>query len=303
MSGDKAKHDGPQSGITRRGLMQAAAGLGAAAAGGLGTSARAADAEKLDTAATKGRIKQSLPYWCFNSHWDLEETCRIASQLGIKSVELVSPDNWSTLEDYGLVCAMCGSHSLAEGMNDPDNHEKCIEQIRESIDACAEYGYPNVITFTGNRNGIPDDEGMKNCVAGLKKVIGYAEEKGVNLCLEILNSRVDHGGYQGDHADYCVEIARRVGSPRMKVLFDIYHVQIMDGDIIRRIRQHSDYIGHYHTAGNPGRHEIDETQELNYEPIMKEIAKTDFDGYVGQEFTPTGDPVESLRHAVELCDV
>lgn len=303
MARDTTTDGSRRRGISRRGLMRSAAGISAAAAGTMGMTALAADDGKPEKAVTKGRIKQSIPYWCFNSHWSLEETCKIASRLGVKSVELVSPENWPTLEKYGLVCGMCGSHGIGTGMNRPENHEKCIAKIRESIDACAEYGFPNVITFTGNRDGLPDEEGLKNCVAGYKKVIGYAEEKGVNLCLEILNSRVDHAGYQGDHADYCVEIAKKVGSPRMKVLFDIYHVQIMDGDLIRRIRKHKDYIGHYHTAGNPGRHELNDEQEINYKPIMKEIADTDFDGYVGQEFVPTGDPLKGLRQAVELCDV
>ena len=155
---------------------------------------------------------------------------------------------------------------------------------------------------------IPDDVGLENCVSAYKKIVGYAEKKGVNLCLEMLNSRVatemkGHPGYQGDHTDYCIEIIKRVGSPRLKLLFDIYHVQIMDGDIISRIRENREYIGHYHTAGNPGRNEIDQTQEINYEPIMKEIASGDYQGYVGQEFIPTRDPFQGLKEAVELCDV
>ena len=303
MSQKKAREGKRRNGITRRGLMQGAAGVSAAAAGAFGVPALAGAKETSGKAITKGRLKQSIPFWCFRKHWDIEKTCQIASRLGVHALELVSPNHWPTLKKHGLVCAMTSSHGIGKGMNNPDNHEKCIQKIRDSIDITAEAGFPNVITFTGNRNGIPDDEGMENCVTCLKKVIGYAEKKGVNLCLEILNSRVNHRGYQGDHADYCVEICKKVGSPNMKVLFDIYHVQIMDGDIIRRIRQHKDYIGHYHTAGNPGRHELDETQELNYEPIMKAIAETGFDGYVGQEFTPTGDPLKGLRQAVELCDV
>jgi hydroxypyruvate isomerase len=165
-----------------------------------------------------------------------------------------------------------------------------------------------VITFTGFREDIPDDVGLENCVQGYKKIIGHAEKKGVTLCLEILNSRVGiemkgHPGYQGDHTDYCMEIIKQVGSPRMKLLFDIYHVQIMDGDIISRIRQYQDHIGHYHTAGNPGRRELDDQQEINYPPIMEEIVRTGYTDYVGQEFIPTGDPLEGLRQAVALCDV
>jgi hydroxypyruvate isomerase len=184
----------------------------------------------------------------------------------------------------------------------------CLEKLRSAIDACAAAGFPSVITFTGFREDIPDDAGITNCVAGYKKIVGHAEEKKVTLCLEMLNSRVDiemkgHPGYQGDHTDYCIEIIRRVGSPRLKLLFDIYHVQIMDGDIITRIRQYRDFIGHYHTAGNPGRRELDARQEIQYRPIMEEIAATGYNGYVGQEFIPTRDPLDGLREAVALCDV
>lgn len=303
MSESKAKNGKRRNGITRRGLIERAAGVSAVAAGTLGMPALAAADDTVEKAVTKGRLKQSIPQWCFSKHWDIEQMCRIAKGLGMKSVELVSRKHWPTLKKHGLVCAMTNSHGIGKGMNDPDNHEMCIRKIRDSIDATAEAGFPNVITFTGNRNGIPDDEGMKNCVDGYKKVVGYAEKKGVTLCIEILNSRVNHPGYQGDHVDYCVEIMKKVGSPRLKLLFDIYHAQIMDGDIIRRIRQHKDYIGHYHTAGNPGRHELGEDQELNYPAIMRAIADTGFDGYVGQEFIPTGDPLKGLRQAVELCDV
>ena len=167
---------------------------------------------------------------------------------------------------------------------------------------------PSVIAFTGFREDIPDPVGARNCVNGLKKIVGYAEKKKVNLCLEILNSRVGvemkgHPGYQGDHTDYCMEIIKQVGSPRMKLLFDIYHVQIMDGDVISRIRQYKDYIGHYHTAGNPGRGELDDKQEINYPAIMKEIVKSGYKGYVGHEFVPTRDPLEGLTEAITLCDV
>ncbi|HVC98610.1 MAG TPA: TIM barrel protein, partial [Pirellulales bacterium] len=223
-------------------------------------------------------------------------------------VELADPKDWPTLKKHGLVCAIATSHGFEKGMNNPDYHEMCIEKIRASIDACAEYGFPNVITFTGFREDIPDDVGAKNCVAGFKKIVGYAEKKKVNLCLEMLNSRVDfemkgHPGYQGDHTDYCIDIIKQVGSPRMKLLFDIYHVQIMDGDVISRIRQHADYIAHIHTAGNPGRAELDDKQEINYPPIMRALLEIGYSGYVGQEFIPTRDPLDGLRQAVALCDV
>lgn len=291
--------------ISRRTILRAAAGTGAAGAAALALSSCCKSAPR---AATKGRIKQSIAYWCFEKYWDVEKTCRIATQLGCRSVELVEPKHWPTLKKYGLVCAMCGSHWFDKGMNNPKYQDMCIGKIRNSIDACSEYGFPNVITFTGSREDIPNDVGIKNCVNGYKKIIGHAEKKKVNLCLEILNSRVDiemmgHPPYQGNHTDYCMEIIKKVGSPRMKLLFDIYHVQIMDGDIISRIRQYADYIGHYHTAGNPGRSELDDKQEINYKAIMEEIVKTGYTGYVGQEFIPTRDPLEGLREAVVLCDV
>jgi len=294
--------------ISRRNVLQIAAGIGAAGASALAVASCGAANKRVETVVTKGRIKQSIAYWCYEKHWSLEQTCRIAKQLGCKSIELVEPKHWPMLKEYGLVCAIANSHGFDKGMNNPKYHEMCIGKIRDAIDACAEHGFPSIITFTGFREDIPDDVGINNCVKGYKKIIGYAEKKKVNLCLEILNSRVDvemkgHPGYQGDHTDYCMEIIKQVGSPRMKLLFDIYHVQIMDGDIIQRIRQYKDYIGHYHTAGNPGRGEIDDTQEINYKPIMQEIARTGYTGYVGQEFIPTRDPLKSLTEAVLLCDV
>lgn len=294
--------------VSRRRLIRMAAGMGAAGAAVLSLPACATVGEPSRKAANKGRIKQSVAYWCFEEHWDLETTCQIASRLGCRSVELVDPKDWPMLKEYGLVCAMHSSHGFERGMNNPDYHDMCVTKLRDSIDACAAHGFPNVITFTGFREDIADEEGIVNCVEGYKKIVGYAEERGVNLCLEILNSRVKeemkgHPGYQGDHVDYCMEIIKKVDSPRLKLLFDIYHVQIMDGDIIRRIRENKDYIGHYHTAGNPGRRELDDRQEINYEAIMQEIARTGFAGYVGQEFIPTRDPLHGLREAVELCDV
>jgi hydroxypyruvate isomerase len=294
--------------MSRREMLRMAAGAGAVGAAALTLPSCAVVDRYAGRVATKGRINQSVCRWCFEEHWDLDTTCKIAKRLGCKSVELVGPEHWPTLKEHGLVCAMANSHWFDKGMNNPEYHDMCIGKMRDAIDACAEFGFPNAITFTGFREDIPDDVGIENCVKGYKKIVGYAEKKRVNLCLEILNSRVDiemqgHPGYQGDHTDYCMDIVKQVGSPRMKLLFDIYHVQVMDGDIITRIRQYKDYIGHYHTAGNPGRGEIDDTQEINYKPIMEEIAKTGYTGYVGQEFIPRRDPLKSLKEAVALCDV
>jgi len=291
--------------ITRRAML---AGVAGTAIGLPSCTTPGTAPAKVDRVVKKGRINQSIVLWCFEKYWDLEKTCQIAKQLGCPSIELVEPKDWPMLKKYGLACALTSSHGFEQGMNNPRYHDMCTRKIRDSIDACSEYGFPSVITFTGFREDIPDDAGIKNCVLGYKKIIGYAEKKKINLCLEILNSRVavemkGHPGYQGDHTDYCMEIIRQVGSPRMKLLFDIYHVQVMDGDIISRIRQYKDYIGHYHTAGNPGRCEIDDSQEINYPAIMKEIVKTGYKGYVGQEFLPTRDPLKALTEAVRICDV
>jgi hydroxypyruvate isomerase len=302
----KARNGSSSKRVSRRAMLEKAAGAAALASLAMVSPAPGED-RPAGKAASKGRINQSMVHWCFQKYWDVEKACRIAVDLGMKSVELVPPRDWPTLKRHKLVCALAGSHGFEKGMNNPKYQPSCIEKIRESIDACAEHGFPSVITFTGFREDIPDDVGLENCVNGYKKVVGYAEEKRVTLCLEMLNSRVKvemkgHPGYQGDHTEYCMEIIRRVGSPRLKLLFDIYHVQIMDGDIITRIRQYRDFIGHYHTAGNPGRCEIDHNQEINYRPILEEIARTGYQGYLGQEFIPTRDPLEGLREAVVLCD-
>ncbi len=290
--------------ISRRKLLQQS-GVVAATAFGLGAGQLQADSQL----SLKGNINQSVVHWCFKKYWDIEKTAQVASQLGIKSVELTPPENWKTLKKYGLTCAIASSHGFKVGFNNPQNWDQCIETLRKRIDDCAAGGVKNVITFTGMRDGISDEAGAKNCVAGLKKIIGYAEKKKVNLCLEMLNSRDDshpmkgHPGYQGDHTEYCIDIIKQVGSSRMKLLFDIYHVQIMDGDVIRRIREHKDYIGHIHTAGNPGRGELDQNQEINYPPIMQALLDVGYQGHVGQEFIPTKDPYQGLKQAVELCDV
>ncbi|MGB2866569.1 MAG: TIM barrel protein [Sedimentisphaerales bacterium] len=309
MSGKNKPNIRTTARIDRRSMLKMAAGTGAAAMA-LGSCVLVD--ERAKPAATKGRINHSVAYWCFAEYWDLEKTCQITKQLGGKSIELVGPKDFPTLKKHGLTCALAPNGMpdppFVKGFNNPEYHDMIIAKTIETIDACAEYKFPSVIAFTGFREDIPDDIGAENSIAGLKKVIGYAEKKKVNICLEILNSRVavemkGHPGYQGDHADYCIDIIKKVGSPRMKLLFDIYHVQIMDGDVISRIRQYADYIGHYHTAGNPGRGELDDKQEINYPPIMKEIVKTGYKGYVGHEFVPTRDPLEGLTEAITLCDV
>ena len=265
-------------------------------------------------AVKHGRIKQSIVHWCFEKYWPIEEFIKGARGLGCESIELLPAKFFPQLKDAGLTNAigqidMSPAPPFVKGFNNPKHWGPVMKATREAIDACAEYGYKNVICFTGYKEDIPDDVGAKNCVEGFKQVMGDAEKKGVTLCLEMLNSRVTthpmkgHPGYQGDHTDYCIDIIKRVGSPNLKLLFDIYHVQIMDGDIITRLRQYKEYIGHYHTAGNPGRVELDDKQEINYRPIMEEIVKTGYTGFVAQEFIPTRDPLEGLVEAVGLCDV
>ncbi len=256
--------------LDRRHLLTGAASVLAAT-----TALPALLAEEKPRAEGK-RLQHSIVHWCFKKYWNVEQTCAAAKKLGCSSVEIVPPEDWPTLKKYGLICAIAPNGMpgapFEKGFNNPRYHEEVISRTSKVIDACAEAGFPKVITFTGFRENIPDDVGLKNCVEGFKKIVGHAEKKKVTICLEMLNSRVaeemkGHPGYQGDHTDYCVEIIKQVDSPRLKLLFDIYHVQIMDGDIISRIRQHREYIGHIHTAGNPGRCELDDKQEINYPPI------------------------------------
>ena len=295
---------------TRRKILgRVAAAAVATSAAARVSAARPGSAERTQgPAATKGRIRQSLIFWCYEKYWNVEQMARVARDLGCQSVELVDPQHWGTLKNYGLTCAIAGSHGFVQGMNNPKYQAKCLEILRERIGQCAAAGVQNVITFTGMREDIPADVGMDNCVKGYKQIVGYAEKKGVTLCLEMLNSKVNetmkgHPGYQGDHTDYCIELIKRVGSERLKLLFDIYHVQIMDGDIIRQVHQYKDYIAHVHTAGNPGRGELDDKQEINYPPIMRALLDIGYKGFVGQEFIPTRDPSVGLREAVALCDV
>jgi hydroxypyruvate isomerase len=309
MPRDAGKRKARPKNVTRRRVLQSgAAATVALASGGYaqGQGAGWAGAK----AVREGRLPQSIVHWCYENYWkDPEEFARVTKDLGCASLELIDPKHWPLLKKHGLTCAIAGSHGFVKGMNNPAHWDECIDILTRRINACADAGFPSVITFTGMREPtIPDDVGMKNCVEGYKKVVGLAEKKKVTLCLEMLNSRVDvtmkgHPGYQGDHTEYCVEIIRKVGSPRLKLLFDIYHVQIMDGDVIARIRQHKDVIGHVHTAGVPGRSELDDTQEINYRPIMKALADAGYKGYVGQEFIPTRDALEGLRQAVAVCTV
>ncbi|MEM9364872.1 MAG: TIM barrel protein [Planctomycetota bacterium] len=256
------------------------------------------------------RIRHSVMGWCFKPMKALE-LAQHCKSIGIEALEGVSLDDYPAVKKLGLEVSMVGSHGFAKGPIDPANHAEVERKLRSSIDAAVEFGAPNVITFTGmEREGITEETAFKNCVQCWKRVVPYAEEKGVGLVLEHLNSVDDshpmkgHPGYWGDDIDLCLDLIRAVDSPAMKLLFDVYHVQIMHGDVIRRIRRHHEWIGHYHTAGNPGRGELDETQELNYPPIMRAILETGYTGYVAHEFIPTSDnPVASLRQAYQVCNV
>jgi len=259
---------------------------------------------------TRNRIKQSVMGWCFNP-MPTETLIKHCSAIGLQAIEGINAKYYPAAKKAGLEISLVGSHGFKKGPFSRANHEYCIKKLKEGIDRAVEFGSHSVITFTGMREkGITDKQATKNCIECWKQIIGYAEKKKINLCLEHLNSRDDshpmkgHPGYFGDDVDFCVDLIKKVDSPRMKLLFDIYHVQIMNGDVIRRINQYKNVIGHYHTAGNPGRGEIDQTQELNYRPIMKTIVKTGYDGYVAQEFIPTWqDKAKALRHAAWVCDV
>ncbi len=292
---------------TRRTVLTTAA-IAAAAATALPTAA----ADPMTWKITNNRINQSVIYWCFKP-MEIETLARGAAAIGLKSVELIPPESWPILKKYNLVCAISSSHPFVTGWNHTKNHELCIDKVTKAIDATADAGFKNVITFSGMKEGIDEAEGFKNCVNGLKKVIGHAEKRNVTLCFEVLNSRVNetmkgHPDYQGDTIEWAAKLCDAIGSPRMKILFDIYHVQIMEGDVITRIKQFKDYIAHYHTAGVPGRFELDDQQEINYPPIMRAIADTGYTGFVGQEFIPRtaktdDDKLASLRQAAKLCDV
>jgi len=294
---------------SRRNLLKNTLGLATVGAATLPATSQA----KEGRGVKKGRINQSVVSWCFAKHWSLDKTCQIAKDLGCKSVELVGPKDFPILKKHGLNCAITtidmGGPPFIEGWNNVKNHDKLWNVTKKAIDAASDFGSPNVICFTGYANGISPKEGIKNCVQGLKAMAGYAEKKGVSLSLEMHNTRDDsdpnkgHPGYQGDHIDYCMEIIDGVDSCHLNLLFDIYHVQIMDGDVIRRIHECGDAIGHVHTAGNPGRGELDANQEINYPPIMRALLDINYTGFVGQEFIPTRDPLQGLTEAVELCDV
>lgn len=279
------------------------AGAGALLAG----TASSVRPEAFREAETDGAIKHSASKWCY-SDFTVEELAKSGKEMGLHSLDLLPLEDWPTVKKHGLTCALGygpkpDTYGIRNGWNRKSNHEDLVPLYKEHLPKAAEAGLPNVVCFSGQREGLSDEKGLENCAEGLRQVMPVAEKHGVTLCMELLNSKVDHPDYQCDHTSWGVELVNRVGSSRFRLLYDIYHMQIMEGDIIRTIRNHHDAIAHYHTGGVPGRNEIDHTQELNYPAIVRAIAETGYEGYIGQEFVPTRDPLTSLREAIEICTV
>lgn len=253
----------------------------------------------------KGNINHSVCKWCYGQI-SLEEFSVVVKSMGIKGIDLIGPEGWPILKKYGLNSSMCNGAeiSLTEGWNDKQYHSTLVDSYLKHIDLVADAGYTNLICFSGNRRAIDDETGMENCSEGLKKILGYAEKKGVIIQMELLNSKVDHQDYMCDNSPWGFELCRRIDSSNFKLLYDIYHMQINEGDVIRTLIENQQFIGHYHTGGVPGRNEIDQTQELFYPAIMKAIVTTGFKGFVAQEFIPkNNNPMQSLENAVRICDV
>ena len=286
--------------MNRRELARTLTGAAAAAA--------LAPAQNAAPIIRKGRLKQSVTRGVFGRGMSLEDSCREAARLGIKGFDLIGPADWPILKKYGLVPAMYPpgpGGNIPESLNRKENHDKIEKAMHDALDEAAANGVPNIITFSGNRKGMDDREGADICVAGLNRIKAHAEDKGVTICMEYLNSKVNHKDYMFDHIAWGVDVMKRVNSPRVKILFDVYHAQIMDGDIVRNIRDHFQWIGHYHTGGNPGRHDIDESQELNYRFIAKAIADLGYTGFIAHEYSPDAghDPIATLDKAIGICDV
>jgi hydroxypyruvate isomerase len=252
----------------------------------------------------KGRIRQSASRWCYRDI-PLDRLCAYAAQIGMQGIDLLNPEEYEVPQRYGLACSMAyaGGGEIPSAMNRVENHARIEEGFQKFIPLAAKAGVLNVITFSGNRSGMSDDEGAKNTIAGLNRVKKVAEDHGVTICMELLNSKVDHHDYMCDHTAWGVQVVQAVNSPRVKLLYDIYHMQIMEGDLVRTIQKNIDWIGHFHTGGVPGRHELDGTQEVQWDGVMRGIAATNFHGFVAHEFVPSRDPLTSLREAADLCDV
>lgn len=252
-----------------------------------------------------GSIKQSVAWWCLEqSGMTPEQLARIIADAGYRAVDLVGQAYWPLLKEHGLkIAAINGHQSITAGLNRREHHARVEKELLANIALAEQWQIPNLIIFSGNRDGLSEQDGLEITAEGLRRVVARAEQAGVTLVLELLNSKVDHPDYQCDHTEWGVQVCQMVDSPRVKLLYDIYHMQIMEGDVIRTIRQYHPYFAHYHTAGNPGRHEIDDSQELNYAPIVRAILETGYDGYLTQEFIPTRDTAQSLKQAFDICNV
>ncbi|WP_263356051.1 hydroxypyruvate isomerase family protein [Acidicapsa ligni] len=260
--------------------------------------------EKETPVPRKNRIHQSVSRWCYEKI-PLDQLCVAAAAMGLKGIDLLEPDEFEIPRRYGLICTMgyVDAGTIGKALNRVENHDAIEAGLRKNVPLAAKAGVPNVITFSGLRAGLSDEEGARNTVIGLRRVRSIVEDHGINLCMELLNSKKDHHDYMCDHTAWGVRVLEEVNSPNIKLLYDIYHMQIMEGDLIATIRANSKWLGHFHTGGVPGRHELNDTQEVNWRGVMSGIADTGYTGYVAHEFVPTGDPLTSLRQAVDLCDV
>lgn len=284
--------------ISRRSVLKSgSAAMALAAMAGVAGGEEAARARR-------NRIHQSACRWCYQKI-PLEDLCAYGAKIGLRGIDLLEPAEYEAPRRYGLVCSMAYADggTIADAMNRPEHHAAIEAGFRKNIPLAAKAGVPNVITFSGNRRGMGDEEGARNTVAGLNRVKKIAEDHGVTICLELLNSKVNHPDYMADHTAWGVRVMEEVNSPNVRLLYDIYHMQIMEGDLIATIRKNIGWIGHFHTGGVPGRHELDETQEVQWAAVMRAIVDAGYEGFVGQEFVPTRDPLTSLREAVDLCDV
>ena len=287
----------------RQALRGGAALASGAMLGGLASGQTAAQPGP-DKAQRRDRIHQSVARWCYQKI-PLDDLCVAAAGMGLRGVDLLQPEEYEVPRRHGLICTMgyAEAGDIGKALNRVENHDAIEAGLRKNVPLAAKAGVPNVITFSGNRDGLSDEEGARNTIAGLKRVRSLMEDHGVTLCMELLNSKVNHKGYMCDHTAWGVRVVEEVGSPRIKLLYDIYHMQIMEGDLIATIHANREWIGHFHTGGVPGRHELDDTQEVNWVGVMRGIAATGFTGYVAHEFEPTRDPLTLLRQAVDLCDV
>jgi hydroxypyruvate isomerase len=284
--------------ITRRDVLKVMAGAAAMAA-----LPRARSEEPAASVAPGASFRHSACRWCYQKI-PLDDLAREAKRIGLESVELLDPEDWPVVQKHGLTCAMAnGVTKIPEGLNRIEHHAVMVPGMIARIGACADAGLPNVICFSGSRGGMDDEVGLANCAIALKQIVGEAEKRRVTVCMELLNSKINHPDYMCDHTAWGVELVKRVGSDRFKLLYDIYHMQIMEGDVVRTITDNQSYIGHYHTGGVPGRHEIDDSQELNYPAIARAIKETGYRGFVAQEFIPVREPFASLAQAVALCTV